>query len=508
MKKLIALIVTAAMLVSICVPAVSAADKSCDCGELPTIYVSALGNSDIYANYGTEDEKLLFRPDTMEIIKLVAKLLPAAAILIMTKNYDYFGDVLIDSVNGAMGDLRLDGNGNSLPHVQAVYENSTDPEHGKGYSYYFHYDWRLDPVESAAKLNDYIQVIKGVTGHDKVNLKASSMGGVVAMSYFSEYGYDDVAACVFQCCPILGTAVAGDLLTRKVKIDGKALLDYGITALPPEDFGGALLNVLFYALYYSGLIDGIMALGNNILDNLQERVFDELLTPVFGTVLGIWAFVPADTYEQAKAINFDPETQAGLIAKADYYHYNVQGRADEILNGAIEAGTRIMIVAGYDIQRTPLVESIDNDSDGTVDTMYASAGATVALRGEVLESTCEAECGHNHVSPEGDIDASTCILPENTWFLKGMLHSTGHEGIDEFYNWFFYSGEDCNVWTNPAYPQFIDDDKPNKRLIPMGNFADGVQAPEVEAGDSFHDKYVETALPVIEKIIGFIGKIR
>ena len=77
MKKLIALIVTAAMLVSICVPAVSAADKSCDCGELPTIYVSALGNSDIYANYGTEDEKLLFRPDTMEIIKLVAKLLPA-----------------------------------------------------------------------------------------------------------------------------------------------------------------------------------------------------------------------------------------------------------------------------------------------------------------------------------------------------------------------------------------------------------------------------------------------
>lgn len=36
---------------------------------------------------------------------------------------------------------------------------------------------------------------------------------------------------------------------------------------------------------------------------------------------------------------------------------------------------RVMIVAGYDIQRTPLVESMDNDSDGTVDTMYASAGA-------------------------------------------------------------------------------------------------------------------------------------
>lgn len=508
MKKFIAFIVTAAMLVSVCMPGISAAAEGCDCGELPTIYVSALGNSDIYANYGTEDEQLLFRPDTMTIIKLVAKLLPAIGVLALTKNYDYFGDTLNSAVFEAMGDLRLDGNGDSLPHVEAVYENSTDPEHGMGYSYYFHYDWRLDPVESAGKLNDYIQVIKEVTGHDQVNIKASSMGGVVAMSYFNEYGYDDVAACVFQCCPLLGTDVAGDLLARKVKLDGKALLDYGITALPPEDFGGALLNGLFYVLYYSGLIDGVMVLGNNILDNLKDKVFDELLTPVFGTILGLWAFVPADTYEQAKAINLDPETQAGLIAKADYYHYNVQCRAEEILTGAVDAGTRIMIVAGYDIQRTPLVESMNNDSDATVDTKYASAGATVAPRGEVLESTGTAPCGHNHVSPEGDIDASTCILPENTWFLKGMLHSTGHDGIDAFYNWFFYSGEDCNIWTNPAYPQFIDDDKPNQRLIPMGNFAEGVEAPEVEDGDSFHDKYVEYALPVIDTVIGLIEKIR
>ena len=86
---------------------------------------------------------------------------------------------------------------------------------------------------------------------------------------------------------------------------------------------------------------------------------------------------------------------------------------------------RVMIVAGYDIQRTPLVESMDNDSDGTVDTMYASAGATVALRGETLGDGYKqkVDCGHNHLSPDGRIDASTCILPENTWFIKGMLHS-------------------------------------------------------------------------------------
>ena len=508
MKKLIAVILSVVMILTVISPAAVAADGKCDCGVLPTIYVGPLGNTDIYENPGAENEKTLFRPATDTIVKLVLKLVPSLFGLLLFKDYDGFGDSLIDAVNDAMGSMALDGNGNSLPNVDVKIELPTKTEHGRDYQYYFHYDWRLDPVESAGKLDEYIQVIKGVTGHNQVNIKASSMGGVVAMSYFAEYGYEDVAACVFQCCPILGTDVAGDLLSRKVALDGKALLDYGITALPPEDFGGALLNGLFYALYYSGLIDGVMVLGNNLLNNLETKVFDELLTPVFGTILGLWAFVPDHSYEEAKAINLDPETQAGLIAKADYYHYNVQCRADEILNGAIDAGTRIMIVAGYDIQRTPLVESMHNDSDATVDTKYASAGATVALRGEVLESTCEAECGHNHVSPEGDIDASTCILPENTWFLKGMLHSTGHDGIDEFYNWFFYSGEDCNVWTNPAYPQFIDDDKPNNRLIPMGNFAEGVEPPEVEAGDSFHDKYVENVLPVIEKVIGFVEKIR
>ena len=68
------------------------------------------------------------------------------------------------------------------------------------------------------------------------------------------------------------------------------------------------------------------------------------MTPVFGTLLGLWAFVPDCSYEEAKKINLDPETQAGLIAKADYYHYQVQCRADEILNGALENGVRIMVM--------------------------------------------------------------------------------------------------------------------------------------------------------------------
>ena len=513
LKKIIALIITAAMIFSLCVPMGHAQqDGVCNCGQNPIIYVGPLGCSDIYENPNTENERTLFRPDTGAIISLVFKLIPALPGLILFKNYDSFGDALISAVYDAFGAMALDGNGNSAENVAVKPDElPTDPAHGQGRDYYFSYDWRLDPVENAALLDAFVKHVKTLTGHDKVNFRASSMGGVVTMAYFHEYGYADVDACIFQCCPLLGTDVAGDLLSRKLALDSKALLDYAADGIPPYDFGGAALNVLFDFLYYSGLVDAVYGFAGTLLDNLQERVFDELLTPVFGTLLGLWSFVPDSAYEEAKAINLDPETQAGLIAKADYYHYEIQCKADEILNEAIDSGVRIMIVAGYDIQRTPLVENMDNNSDATVDTKYASAGATVALLGETLGENYQqknCDCGHNHVSPDGVIDASTCILPENTWFIKGMLHSNCHDGIMEMYNWFMYSGEDCNVWSNPNFTQFLENDKPNLRVKAMGNFAEGDEQPTYEPGNSFYDKYSKYAAPVFDAITGAIEKFK
>lgn len=511
MKKIIAVILSVTMLFSVLAPAASAASEKCDCGVLPTIYVGPLGNTDIYENPGAENERTLFRPSTETIIQLVVKLLPSIVSLVVTKNYDRFGDTLISAVYDAFGAMALDGNGDSAENVDVVIDLPTETNHGKGEQYYFHYDWRLDPVEVAGQLDEFVEHVKKLTGHDQVNFRASSMGGVVTLAYFNEYGCDDVDACIFQSCPLLGTDVAGDLLSRKLALDSRKLLDYATDGYPPFTFGDTLLWGLFNGLFYSGLVDLVYAAAGKILDNLQTRVFDELLTPVFGTLLGLWAFVPDCSYEEAKKINLDPETQAGLIKKADYYHYQIQQRADEILNGAIDDGVRIMIVAGYNIQRTPLVENMYNNSDATVDTKYASAGATVALLNETLgddyKQACT-DCGHNHLSPDGVIDASTCILPEHTWFIKDMLHSNAHDGIMEMYYWFMYADEYYDVWSNPAYTQFIQNDKPNLRVIPMGNFAEGDVAPEFEEGDSFYNKFEKYVAPVTDRIFSVLDKCR
>lgn len=510
MKKLTALILTVLILVSVLTPAAYAADGKCHCGENPVIYVGPLGNSTIYENPDTDSEKVLFRPTTEAILKIVADILPSLVTLPLTHNYDRFGDALIDTIYDSMGAMALDGDGNSAANVSVKLEMPTDTDHGMNKSYYFHYDWRLDPVEVAAQLNEFVIYIKSLTGHDKVNFRASSMGGVVTLAYFNEYGCDDIDACIFQCCPLLGTAVAGDLLCRKLELDGKALLDYGTGAYPPADGESTALYFLFNFLYYSGLVDIVLAAGDKILDELQTKVFDELMTPVFGTLLGLWSFVPDDTYEEAKKINLDPVTQKGLIEKADYYHYNIQCRAEEILKSAVSDGVRIMIVAGYDIQRTPLVETMTSDSDGTVDTKYASAGATVAERGETLPNgyVQKVSCGHNHISPDNHIDASTCILPEHTWFIKGMLHSNCHDGIMKMYNRFMFSDDYMDVYTDPLYTQYLQNDKPNKRVIPMGNFADGAEIPQFEEGNSFHDKYERYAAPAVNKITDTLDGIR
>ena len=55
-----------------------------------------------------------------------------------------------------------------------------------------------------------------------------------------------------------------------------------------------------------------------------------------------------------------------------------------ILNAALDDGVRILILAGYNLQREPFVASYLNHSDAVDDTIYNAPGVTCALLGETL----------------------------------------------------------------------------------------------------------------------------
>lgn len=451
----------------------SAASQQCNCGEEPIVYVAALGSATLYQNAGTEDEKVIFRPETMTYVKLIAKLLVPLVSVIVTKDYDAFADKLIPAVAEVFGPLANAENGDSTADITTKEELPTDPTHGFDYSYYFGYDFRADPLVVAKDLDAYIDHVLELTGHEKVRLRASSMGGVMTMAYFEQFGCEKVKSVIFQNCPISGTAVAGDLFCGRLEINEDSLYRYGATALPTiMDEGLAdFLMILISGLKYSGILGTLIDAVNRVVDNCAGRVFDELLIPVFKANCGIWAFVPDDYYLDAKAFMLGDNPNEELEARIDYYHYNVQCKAGEILNGVLDSGVPVMIVSAWNVQRTPLVPTWHNDSDGTVDLKYSSVGATAAYLGESLGEgyVQKVNDGHDHISPDNHIDASTCALPDNTWFVKDMMHCTTHDGHGEFYRWFFENDDnaDLNVFSNKDYPQFLQNDIPNQKLVPQ-----------------------------------------
>ena len=94
LKKSISMLLVLVLSFSV-VLQVAASSEQCNCGEEPIIYVAALGSATLYQNAGTEDEKVVFRPETETYIKLVAKLLVPLVSVVITKDYDAFADALI-----------------------------------------------------------------------------------------------------------------------------------------------------------------------------------------------------------------------------------------------------------------------------------------------------------------------------------------------------------------------------------------------------------------------------
>lgn len=468
MKKFLCIFLCTLIVCTAVIPVCAKSD--CDCGYAPVIYVAALGSATVYLDADTENEKILFRPETESYLKLVGSLLLPIAKLTVDKDYDAFGDSLIAGVDDIFGMLKMDENGDSTDRVTTKEELPTDPSHGIDCSYYFGYDLREDPLTVADKLHEYIEHVKKLTGHDSVLLRASSMGGVMTMAYFYKYGTSGIDACIFQCCPLQGTAVAGDLFTKQMKIDPDALVRYASQLPLDEEWQSGLLNGVLQLLYKCGVFHALTDIADNLLSELMDRVFDEFMYPVFGSMPGIWSFVPHNNYELAKSMVFDENVSQKLISRLDEYHYNVQCRADDILKNAKASGVKIMIVAGYNEQRTPLVVSDAANSDATVDAAYASVGGTVADLGTTLPegyTQKKTSCNHSHLCEDGAVDASTCALPENTWFIRDMLHSTTHDGHGEFYNLFFYTDEVNDVHSNEAYPQFMQNDTVNQTFLPM-----------------------------------------
>ena len=85
-------------------------------------------------------------------------------------------------------------------------------------------------------------------------------------------------------------------------------------------------------------------------------------------------------------------------------------------------------------------------------------GATCAPITKTLDENyrqAKRSCGHNHLSPDGIIDASTCSFPEYTWFFRDNGHNDFSDEYLEFVNWALNYRGQPTVRSAKSYPQFM-----------------------------------------------------
>ncbi len=421
----------------------------------PVVIIHGIGGTQLYKDIGTENETTTAAFDISSILSTYNSLLKKVMASVTGETID--ASALIDEIADVMNDFAdiacdkngnpaynvgikdywtdslanhkdyIDGRGSAEPGIAKQVCDIIGPEN----AYLFRYDWRLDGCENAEILNSLIDKIKEDTGKSKVTIVSCSEGTVVASAYIDRYmNKNDIAKTVFINGAFNGVSIC-NLFAKDVYIDKDVLLNYFWNLL--HELNNPSFDLKQLAFLSTTLDDAVGNLCNllNEVKNTPElfnRLYNDVLYPIFGCIPIYWEFVPYEYFDRAvyemSSIGFLDKSGA-LYSKLQKYH-QVQGRLESNLKSLKSKGVEVAVVANYGIPTVPMTSLHKAQADVLIETKYASVGATVADYGETLNKTGK------YISDDKIIDASTCALPDSTWFVKGIQHMD-----------FWYNSEAC-----------------------------------------------------------------
>ena len=435
----------------------AASPAPCACGEVLQVWVDGFGQA-LFYDEGTPEEAKAPKSDTSQLAADIPALLLGALKSVLTCSWTPLVRSLGQLLLNVMVYYRLDECGESVAPITSHWKIDPGQDHATNARYGFRYDFRVDPFDVAEQLNDFIETLCERTGHEKIALIGNSEGGVVAMAYLEEYGSARLESLVIVNGSWQGLTLVGQLLTRQFEISGPGLANY----LANDDDGSGLLAAGMDVLRTSRALDFLPALCRLAMSALGDDLYAEVLMPLFGHMPAIWAFVPDEYYEEAAETMFggDPKYDV-LRARADRYHYDVMTESPALLAEAMAGGTKVAVVASYGLAPMPFTRDVLYQSDGFVDSAREAGGATYAPLGQTLPPG-----DSEYRSPDGVWDAATCILPDQTWFIKGNHHSAGC--MQELIDWIIRSEAQPTVWQNDDFPQYLRRTEDGRRAVPLG----------------------------------------
>ena len=413
----------------------------------------------------------------------------------------------------------------NLPYSQLPSEDRLEVNHHirmDGFStfddvrYYFTYDSFGSIRANAERLHNYLHdVVLAQTGADKAIFVPVSQGGTVFQEFLELYpeDYQHIKKVVSMIPAYDGSVIVGDVLTDNVTVYD---LNYVHETVLPSLLGET------DAAYAVSL-----ALRFGLSDETTIKVLKAALAAVIDILVTrssmMWALCPDDEY----AVSLDRLlSDPALSAVREECEEFARARANfpSHLQALRDSGVLCHNVVSYesDMLFSSLFKSKGENTDELLAPSSAGLGATAARLGETLGDdyvsphTYCSDPTHNHISPDGKIDASTGFLPENTWYFKGVGHTTmnSRNDVKTFAVSLILDDSITDIHTSPKLSQFTDPAELIASSEEYGGYtyyydADGnyMYAEETKADEGGDTSSPITVLGIFHTIVNFIFRI-
>ena len=203
---------------------------------------------------------------------------------------------------------------------------------------------------------------------------------------------------------------------------------------------------------------------------LEAYIF-EALAPLFANWLTIWAMIPDEQIDEAMHFVFNEiydkkdKDAKKLFAKIKNYNKVVRKNKTKTLK-ALDKNAKVVVISRYGYASLAVTPSWNSLSDGTVDTKYNSFGATTAPFGTTFSEDYLEGKNMKYISPDKTVDASTCLFPTKTWFIRNISHSWNCDTLDEMIHTLLGAKKEATVSTYKQYPRFMKYDAREDIICP------------------------------------------
>lgn len=484
MKKVISCLLVFVLMFSVLVMPSSAAVKTeCggNCDTCPAIVVPGIGQSNVWAldengDYILDEDgdRVSCFPAVFDIPSIVKTVLLPALLTLITQTDFGLSEALCQVVRDSFavnacdpetgkntGNIEVEKYPYSVAECseyekQQIYNNIPLQKYsemvGEDHLYYFAYNSFGNNYDTVCELYDFIQMVKEETGHDKVNIVPISMGGSIAnglLQYFPDV-INDLNKVVYIVPALNGSTIVGDLYTMNFTFfDTDYLYNGFLESLMDED-EARMVEVI------------ARILPDEVLAGALRNVATCLVEDVAANITSLWGLCPKEDYPEAAAnlLKDKPE-----IKRQTDLFYEAQVNSLDNIQKLVDNGVQVYNIVDYDVPLYQIGTAWNEDNaDGVIHLSSTAMGVKSAIVGETLgddyvQANTSTNCSdptHNHISPDGVVDASTGLLPDTTFYFDGQNHekTARNDIIISLATNLLATDDIKDVYSTPDYPQF------------------------------------------------------